>query len=34
MYGPLIVQFEIDNNIVRGQPDSIASAKAFGEYYL
>jgi hypothetical protein len=34
MYGPLIVQFETDNNIVRGQPDSIASAKAFGEYYL
>jgi glycerol uptake facilitator protein len=34
MYGPLIVQFEEDNNIIRGAPDSIASAKAFGEYYL
>lgn len=34
MYAPLITQFEAVNGIVRGEPESVASAKAFGEYYL
>jgi glycerol uptake facilitator protein len=34
MYAPLIRVFEEDSNIVRGSPESIASAKAFGQYYL
>lgn len=33
MYAPLITQFEKENDIVRGELSSIASAKAFGEYY-
>jgi len=34
MYGPLIVQFEKDNDIIRGEPESLLSARAFGEYYV
>ena len=34
MYAPLIRVFEQSHGIVRGSPQSIASAKAFGEYFL
>ena len=33
MYNPLITAFEAANEIVRGSPDSVKSAKCFGEYY-
>jgi glycerol uptake facilitator-like aquaporin len=33
LYASKIREFEAANNIVRGAPNSIASAKAFGEYF-
>lgn len=34
LYAPLIREFEQSNGIVRGSTESVASAKAFGEYFL
>jgi glycerol uptake facilitator protein len=33
LYGNKICEFEAANNFVRGAANSIASAKAFGEYF-
>ena len=33
IYGPVLIQFEADNAIVRGEPGSERSAMVFGEYF-
>lgn len=33
IFGPLFRQFEIENGIIRGETNSLKTAKAFGEYF-